>query len=157
MNNFESQLVAWSIAWEGSISLHYDKKSKSSLQTKIWIGNTERELLDNFLQLVKVGRVRHNRNATKNHKACWEWQATSQAECRQILESVLSYLPSSRKGQIAKLVLEFIKTRKEANCVKYNAPYSKREWEIFAEVRLLNRRGYRIINDNKEVKVNVNP
>jgi len=149
LNKFEKHVVAWSIAWEGSISLH--KRSKGTrLQTKIWISNTEKELLDKFLDIIKVGVIKHNRNATKNHKALWEWRVTSQSNCSFILRSILEYLPSSRKKQIAELVLKFIKIRTEAN------PYSEKEWKIFEKVRQLNRRGYRIINDNKEVKANVN-
>ena len=147
------RLIAWSIAWEGCIGLRNPKKR--GISPYVEISNTSKEVLEKIVLLTNVGKIYVGKRYSLKHKVPWVWKVLKQAEVKELLIKIKDFLPLRRKKCVADLVIEFCELRtKTRACWSY---HSQRELEIVKEIGELNRKGYRIINDNKEVEANVNP
>jgi len=141
----EKKIIAWSIDWEGSISIHKSsskterRHKKVDLQPLIIIGNTNKRLLKKFYDIVKLGHF-YPRKPRPKQKDVWIWTTTSFEECQFILENVLPYLLSKRKQ--GEVVLEFIKSRIDRGIKEVvSIPYSRKEFLCVEKIRKLNKRG----------------
>lgn len=137
-----ARLAAWSISWEGYISLikSKDPRKKGGFRMipRIAIGNTNYNLLEKFQQLVPIGKL-SNSGYRPNPKArdIWYWRLSSSFnKTIWFLKRILPYLPSKQRQ--AELLLEYCISR----CNVFgNKPYSERELQIREEILTLNRKG----------------
>lgn len=130
------EVVAWAMASEGSFAtLSY----RSQLQPKVSINNTDEEYIDKFKELVGFGNSGvHTWNARNSKwKPIFHWYITSYKDCLLFCEAIVDYMPI--KKQRAKLMIGFCKNGVER--VKSRLPFDEYDWEIYEELRLLNRRG----------------
>lgn len=135
--HFREILMAWSICWEGSIYLSQGQRQgreKPEYTPHISLTNTNPTLMKAFTELVGYGRV-FPRPPTEIHKASYEWQVGTLNGVKQCCEEMLPYLPA--KQEQAKLLLEYCNSRLSAK----GGTYSKREEQIYEEMRKLNKQG----------------
>jgi len=134
----ERSLIAWSIAWEGSIGIHQHASKESRkgfwLVPKIGLSNTEENLIRQFYRIVDCGGLNGPYPDKRRVKPIWYWHLTSVGPCYEFLQQVIDHLPDKRKR--AKLVLRFCELRMQ----NWNSPYSNEEIRIHQEVRFLNHR-----------------
>ena len=136
----EKEIMAWSVEWEGSIGINV-RGSGRSLAPMIQITNTDFDVIEHFHDIAKkIGNFHvHDYKDGRKPIKMLTIGALLQVEC--ILKNVLPYM-HKRKGKIAELVLEFIASRKRRGILKNpSIPVSNREWEIYKEVKQLNKRG----------------
>ena len=135
----EKRIIAYSIAWEGMITLN------KQLRVKIAIAKTDFKLLENFHNIVKLGHIEPQATG-KGRKPQKIWLIDNFQEAFYFLCEIAEYIPCERKGKIADLVIEFLSDRiqeqEKARIEHRNPkPHSKRNHEIQEEVRKLNERG----------------
>jgi len=133
------RIIAYSIAWEGMITL------SKQFRVIISISNTDFKLLETFHSIVKLGRItpRATRERNKPQKI---WVIDNFQEAFYFLCEVNDYMPCERKWKIADLVIEFLNDRiqeqKQARKEHRNPkPHTERHREIQREVERLNKRG----------------
>lgn len=140
MDNTTRCIMAWSIAWEGSIALHKqmdDTKNRIyGLDPIVSVGNTNKKMLEELIHMSGYGHIGDTPyQSTPNCKPVYKWEIRSIPEANAFLKQVFPHLPSKRKQ--AELLLEFTKSRLK----RWRMPYTKREVEIQQEIEGLNRRG----------------
>jgi len=132
-------ILSWSIAWEGSIMLHYQEKTKrgvSSLHPAISIGNTNFKLLKRLKKESGYGRCeRTNWHRGTNNKPVRKWEVRSIPEAYALLSQIIEYLPAKREQ--GKLLLEFLESRLN----RWRMPYTEKEYKIQKQISKLNKRG----------------
>ncbi len=136
----QKQIIAWSIAWEGTISLFYQKYKKDNeligcYYPIISIGNTNLELLKRFHDLTGYGRIGGGFKRGGNCKPINQWRIKSIYECKALLEQIISYLPSKREQ--GEILLKFLARRIEI----WGLPYDSEDAELVKKIRILNKRG----------------
>jgi len=135
----QALVLAWSLAWEGSIGVRRQKDPTAKLgwflRPRFDIYNTDRELLEKFREFIGgYGRIFIQRyNDKPLWKPCYRWTIQRQDECLELLKEIIDLLPSKRRQ--AELLLEFLELRKAKK------PYSDREIQIAEELHKLNKRG----------------
>ena len=132
----EKKIIAWSICWEGSIGL-YRGRNSNCIYARIDIGNTNFELLEEFKNIVKIGRINKRKpsKSISNAKPQKAWVVCRAKDIYYLLKTIFPYLPSKRRH--AELVIEFLEQRllKGWTCLK--RPPTTRELEIFKELKTL--------------------
>ena len=143
----DAKLIAWSIAWEGSIALHTNRATPTRIIPKIYIRNTELELLQKFHELVGGSiYLARDQIPERNFNRLWELRISGSRAVGSLLSQILPYIPSRKKEKIAKLVLQFCEIR---TYCKYNQPYTKKEFQIQKEVKELNVRKLEELKNGK--------
>ena len=119
------ELVAWSIAWEGYVGVGEGNKYRR-LKPVIIIGNTERELLEKMQKFAKgYGRI-YGPQLKLKHKPMFIWQIYRLTEIKEVLENIVQLIPSTRKKEVVKLLLEFCNSR----LTRFKKPYNDIERSI---------------------------
>lgn len=143
LSDVQKKLIAWSIAWEGSIGLHRDKQKKNSqnfyLKPRIGVYNTDYNLLTKFKELVGLGHIHRHKASLPSGKNMWIWSCTGIRKCRYLLQNILPELPSKRKQ--AELLLEFCNMPKKIP----NMNYVPRAFEIQQTMLKLNGKGLKMM------------
>jgi len=137
-------VAAWVIACEGTISLrknHNRSRRSYSYQPVISVSSTTRPLLDHFQELVKCGSINFDR-LDKAGNPVYVWRLTSIRECLDFLEKIGAHLPI-KKDQ-CRLLMKFCEIRDKCP----GAPYLFGEEKIYAEIRRLNIRGKKQIENH---------
>ena len=133
-----ADIIAWTIATDGHISL-IKHKCRSYLgfllKPRIAVTNTESELINKLEKMVGGSKTQYYKKNPK-WKNGLRLQITSLKDVKYLLEKILPHLPIKRKR--AKLLLEFCNSRLQRG---KHTHYSKRELEIFKEMKELNKRG----------------
>lgn len=132
LSDHTAMIIAWSIVWEGSISLYYDK-FKKRINPIINLSNTNLELLQKFRQLVGFGCVIKGRKGKNGYRDLYYWQLSGNRGCLHLLKEIVEYLPAKQKR--AELLIEFCESRIKSRW----GTYSDREREILEEFRKLKR------------------
>lgn len=134
------KIAAWTLAWEGYISIANTKHGQ--LAPIVGIGNTNRELLNRFSDPVQYGHVLttpEDRSHIRS-KDMWQWTIRRMDEIKAFLEQIIDHLPAKRRQ--AELMLEFIAHRlslyRQSNAGKV---YSERDFAIYRSMRELNKKG----------------
>lgn len=144
------QLIAWSIEWEGSISISkYLNKERGtySYAPKVGIGNTNLDRLQAFQRLVKIGHVNINGKKSqysKGRKRCYSWDLST-AEMREHLLSIQPHLvEKDQQGLLVIRLLTILKPRVDIRQSFYEI-YSQQEASemdfLYQQCCLLNRKG----------------
>jgi len=143
------KLIAWSIEWEGCISLSKAKRSRGhafQYVPVIMLCNTRKKLVDAFQQLVGYGKVyNHRMYVGSNRKDLFKWQIVNLAQTKQLCEEILPHLITKKRN--AELLLEFCNIRmnpdirKGVVMSKGQNTWSVRIDKIYQELRILNKRG----------------
>ena len=132
MKKSEKQMVAWALAFEGCITLgRGNYKGNMNLQPQIAITNTDKELLQKFLDIVKSGKI-YSRGIDKrweSHKPQFRWVIQNILGVRNFLKDILPHLPSKIKR--GELLLEFCESRLK----HMKTTYTERELEIFNKMK----------------------
>ena len=138
--------IAWAIACDGSITIHcYKHSSHYVLKPSVGFTNTEESIVKEVKKTVAMGNIVEHSAGNPKHKDATIWNLTSFLEILHLLKEIKNYLPIKKRR--AELVIEFIESRiKRGVLENQHLPYSKREWEIYEEVKKLNKRG-RITDD----------
>ena len=116
-----SQIAAWSISFEGSITWG---KSKKQFQPQIYISNTDKILLEKFRDLVGMGKIypkNHVYLYKKGWNPQWRWGLNNLKEVHMFLEKIIPYLPS--KNERAQLIYNLCDMRLKHK----HEPYSDEE------------------------------
>lgn len=124
LSDNECRLVAWSIAWEGHLSLFRQKKGGYAPLAAIT--NTNRSLLEQFQTLVGAGHVTKFYTYEKGHRPIGQWKISGAKGVRWLLDQIAGYLPV--KKEQALLLLDF--------CNEKGDPQ-----QIWVKMRALNKRG----------------
>jgi hypothetical protein len=133
----EKRIIAWSICWEGSISLsQYSTTRKDGkgfgIDSKIHVSNTNYWLLKQFAQIAKVGKIYRT-------KQCYHFTVHRMVECKYLLEAIQPFMPA--KNTQLEYTLKFINSRlSKSNLEPRDSPYSEDEIECFHIVRKANKR-----------------
>ena len=135
--------LAATIDGEGSVSINKGKGcvsvvegSQHRLAPRITIGNTDFAFIQKIQRMVPGCLERGSRKNPK-HKICYYFIINGISRVYPVLKAIRNELVVKRKQ--ADLVIEFCESRlkrKEAS-----SPYTKRELEIYYEIKKLNRRG----------------
>lgn len=140
----EKKIIAWSIDWEGTISIHKShKKSRNpkrfDLAPIITIGNTSHKLLMKFYSIIKLGTF-YKRKPKFPYKQVWIWEATNFNETYYIVKNIVNYL-DLKKPQ-AKCLIKFLESRFNRGIkTTCRLPYSKEELQCYELMHKLNRKG----------------
>lgn len=143
----QKRIIAWSLVWEGSILINKrERKNRISYEPLITISNVEFEVLEQFQRIARLGKItptpykpKGKRAKQKPYKA---WRVNNYHGILFILFQILPFIASERKHQIAKLVIEFCRSRiKQHKTPKQAYPYTEREIELAEKVIKLNKRG----------------
>lgn len=116
---------------DGSIYLAYSNKKKVTLRSGIGVTNRDLKMLQWIQETFANGWTSASPKQPKCRRA-FVFQIGSKKNVAYILKMVLPYLQS--KKQQAELVLEFCQNHK-------NRVYTERDWELFKELKILNKRG----------------
>lgn len=147
-NVAEKRIFAWSIVWEGSISItQHTYPNRVTYQPTIELRNTEFATLETFhTKIAKLGTISKIKYGKPKDKPTKAWEVKSLEEVAFLLEKVAPHIKSKRKSKVAYLVLEFCRSRikkweKATREHKRVEPYSQREHDIVKQVSKLNERG----------------
>lgn len=148
-SDMKEQIIAWSMEWEGCLSLSKSKRSRGySIQytPTATLDNTRRELIEAFQQLVGYGKIYcHRRYRVGNQKDCYKWQVTNLVDIKRFCEMILPHLITKKRN--AELLIEFCyirlnpAVRKGVNYRERRRTWGEREEEIYLELKELNRKG----------------
>ena len=117
---------------EGCISLHRDN---SSLTPYIDFGNTSKKLVAKFMVLSNAQGSFEQRKVKGNQKELFRFRIFALEQVAHLLEEITPFL--NLKKRQGELLLEYCTIRLS----NYHKPLGKREWEIFQELKILNKRG----------------
>lgn len=140
----EKRLIALSMEWEGSIFIesHYDRRERKQrwqFHPRVTLVNTRIELMDYWMNLVKMGKITSFPRQNPNHKMLYEWNIYKYTDLIKLLLTIEKYLIT--KKEAAKLVIKFCQLRLK-RCYKGNKErqYTTEEMEIAQKVSDLTRR-----------------
>lgn len=146
----EKRIFAWSIVWEGTITINEQKPTNSRkvrYQPTIELSNTEFDTLETFhTKIAKIGTITPSTEETQKHKPSKKWRETSLEGVAFLLNKIAPHIRSKRKRKVAYLVLEFcvsrIEKHEKAKREHTNVEgYSQRERELVRKVKKLNKIG----------------
>jgi len=132
-NRENLKAIAWTIASKGYIDLHWKRKTKEDsilsmyISPVVGVANLSKEILDKFIEIVKVGHIYPQRRS----KTIWLWEVNKQLDVRELLEDILPYIPTKLQKEQALIVKKFCELRKDG---KEQNPYT---WYIKRLVRKL--------------------
>lgn len=140
MDRTNAMIAAYSIVWEGCLSLslaHHrrDNRVFPELIPSISIVGTSKELLDSFCSLIGYGKVRREKrkNPSTNQKEVHCWVVTGgMPKIKAFCEEIIPFLPAKRRQ--AELLIEYCSRKRFSR-------YDEKDYRIYAEMRELNRRG----------------
>jgi len=141
MNDITKNIIGWSIAWEGTISLYFQGRHEGKDQVQLFpsisIGNTDFSLLDKIIELTGYGHISKHTSyrSEENGKPLKKWEMRNHQEIAAFLSQILDYLPSKRKQ--GELLLEYVNSRLS----HWRLSYTEREKDICRKMILLNKRG----------------
>jgi len=151
MNDEVAKIAAWSVAWEGSLSIvnggsvsrrrlasgeiRKYEGHKSYLKPYIAVANTNRDLLEEFQLLVGMGSIRCYKPTNPAHKDSYIWIVRTIKDCLEFCEAILPWLPAKQRQ--AELVIEFCSGGLPTRSFRD----TDRDWEIYEEMKKLNKRG----------------
>jgi hypothetical protein len=137
MKKDDRKMVAWGLAFEGCITLgigkHIEKDGKInvSYQPQIAITNTDKELLEKFLSVVKIGTIYERSVRNERYKLQYRWVVHKLDLIKDFLKEIVPYLPAKKKR--GELMLEFCESR-----LKWKTRgYTEREKQICNEIMRL--------------------
>jgi len=137
MTEFELGFIIGLIEGEGSITLGRGvckNPQGFSLHPRFFITNTDMVLLNKAQSIIGAGKIFKKEKIQKiNHKQGFKLCIDDKNELKTLLLKLEPYLISKRKQ--CQLLLEYINTHIRKN------GYSKRDTEIFQEIKTLNKRG----------------
>jgi len=132
----DKKVIAYSLAFEGTIGLQ--RRSKKGFEPHIAIKVSEKDLLDNFTEIIRLGSKRSSKLRDYNY-LMYVWSCSRTLEVYYILANVINYIPSKRKQKIAKLVMEFIEKRVKKGALTKRIPTNDEEEAIFSLISTLNK------------------
>lgn len=102
----QKKIIAWSICWDGCISLVKSKHKGNSqgfrIRPIVDVSNTRIKLLQTLQKIFQIGVIREN-------KTCYHLEIHSFEECLYILSEIFKFLPAKQKQ--AFYTIQFIKSR----------------------------------------------
>jgi dCMP deaminase len=145
------KLVAWSIAFEGSIGLGKGNQRKDTddniyhaYNVFVNLSNTSKELLDAFSNEVGFGNVYlHDAHKNNKWKPIYHWVVNSYSDCKFVCEHILPYLPY--KKEQAELMVKYCERRLgivcQHNYSRHGKTFDKIDDEFYDKFKKLNIRG----------------
>jgi len=136
-------LVAGLLIGEGTIALYKQNDAKHGnvrLHPCVIIANTEKEVCDFVKSVLKLGKLKtySKSKCAPNHKDQYIFRSMSCKDVFKILVTLRPFL-FGRKLKLADLLIEYCESRITRVCK--GRGYSEREWQIYEEVKKLNRKG----------------
>jgi hypothetical protein len=132
----EKQIIAWSLEWEGCISLSFNG---IGIIPVVVIANTSPNRLEKFKEIIQFGKVRKTTNATTKRKSLFQWRTYRPLECLYVLKAILPFLVD--KQEQAKTVIEFIENRIKRGAKEERIPFNEYEFSLVDKIRILNKKG----------------
>lgn len=132
--------IACAIDCEGSLGLELTKRGY--YYPFISINNTKKKLLKHFRKLVtqRGKTIRLNTKRDKNRKNIYEFDMGSMPWIYALLKEIRPYFII--KGTQADLIIEFIEILDKIKRANYGrVVYTKRQHEIYREIKKLNKKG----------------
>jgi intein-encoded DNA endonuclease-like protein len=131
------QYIAGFLDGEGCFSLTWrgGNGQRRRLQAVIVVGSTNREVLEKIRETLHVGSIYEKRRKTKGGRTFYTLFISGNDALRQIIPIFLPYMVV--KKHQAELLLEYVSIHKNGSRWK-PVEYSKRELEIYEELRKLN-------------------
>jgi hypothetical protein len=114
--NIDYRLIAWSLEWEGYIGISGNKNEFNNRIYKYYpyvcIGNTNKELLEKFKQIVGFGYIDNGTFSSKEKAKGYKWRLRRE-EIEVYLPKILPYLVyKQRQGELVLEALKILKTKK---------------------------------------------
>jgi len=130
---------------EGCIGVHKHKSPAAKVEQLapyIEIRNTDRDLLEKVVEIAG-GEISLGHKSTPKHKTRFAWRIRGTKTIHDILSEVRDNLGSSRKRKAADLTIEFCRRRLDRvyDPSKAQVVNDERDWEIYRELKKLNKRG----------------
>jgi len=135
MKETEKAYIAGFIDGEGCITVY---KSESCIDSKLLIGNTNKEVIEKIRSIVGFGRIYQKKpyQHPLYHKLLYSLEYSSR-QAKEVLEEVLPYLIAKHKQAVLFITLVKLKEKSKPNKV-----FEKEQQEkIFEEIRFLNKKG----------------
>lgn len=133
-----AELIAWSMAWEGSIGISRGKnKYGVYYRPMLQLSNSNKELLEEFHRLSDMGYINIGSKKNDRHKTMWQWHISNQSDSVYFINAILPFLPS--KVEQAELLRDFCLSR--MNRPTHKSPYTEEELSIIEKIHELNRKG----------------
>lgn len=142
ISDLECGIIVGLLEGEGCISLITGKRT--NLSPTIEITNTDQDILGKVEEILGPGVWKSSRG-NPAWKTSYHYKIGSVQAVSDFLELIGPHLISDKKRKLAQLLLEYCKSRIKTRKGRANnlAPYSQREFEIYHEMRELNKRGVR--------------
>ena len=120
---------------DGCISAIWERPKKR-ISPRIVVTNRNQKVLERFHNFFDVGVIHENSNYKYgNRQRCWDWTVFGYGKIRDVLEVLESTL-LVKKDQ-CRLMLQLCRKR----VGRYDIPYDKKDFEILAKLKDLNKRG----------------
>lgn len=142
ISDLECGIMVGLLEGEGNISLITGKRT--NLSPTIEITNTDQDILRKVEEILGPGVWKSSRG-NPAWKTSYHYKIGSVQAVSDFIELIGPHLISDKKRKLAQLLLEYCKSRIKTRKGRANnlAPYSQREFEIYHEMRELNKRGVR--------------
>lgn len=139
-NDFELGLLIGLIEGEGTITIKSRERKSCKPFASISVANTDPEILEVAGKLLGAGITDYMLWKMRESSTCPQARLSAVPRILRILLAIEPFLISDRKRELANRVIEFCRLRIEGwkKYGKHNAPFSKRELEIYEEVKKLN-------------------
>ena len=132
---------------EGSFNLHWKhekarKKQKASVQIRM--GNTNAEILSEYLRILNNHNIPHyqyTQQAKKHHKIATIIVVNRMRAVLDFCKLIMPFLRGKRGHCF--LVMNFVESRLKRTVAKYNADYTDDEVGYLDQLREVNRKGVR--------------
>ena len=144
------QILAWTIAWEGSIMLTRIQAKKQITPrycVVVAVSNTKKHLLDKLQEIAQCGHVQKGRKRRKEtYSQDWIWVVTKREDLKEFLSLILPYLPA--KKEQAEIALQFVTRRLELTKESWRgrwhrgvSSYTEEDEQVYKKMKELNRTG----------------
>ncbi len=135
----EKKIIAWSICWEGNISIrlhqkpHTDAKQGFSYSVQMAVSNTNFKLLKKFFEIARIGLLRREGNI-------YRWKLENLESCQWVLNNILDYLPAKKEQASLALIFANSRLSKRNEKGEIRGDYTAEEIECWYKCRKLNKR-----------------
>ena len=138
LNKEDAKTIAWSIAFEGSISIIKSQRKKYfNLCPTIGLYNTDHSLIKSFKKMVGYGRIFKRNRREKQHSNSYVWRITSFSQVLPFIELILPYSPTDKFKEKCNVIKEFCLYRKK----EAGHPYTDYEISLYNKIKELNKKG----------------
>lgn len=142
MKKEDYKTVAWSIEFEGSISIIKSKRKVQiqgfNLIPTISLYNTDHELITNFQKMVGCGRIDKRLRRKEQHSNEYIWRLVNSKKIILLVDKILPYAPTKKFKRKCEIIREYCISK---GGIRIHKQYDKNEINLFKKIKSLNMKG----------------